>query len=71
MVPFIVVVVVYNKGHQKTRETTREIWRSEVELQSLIIAEDFILEMEYVLMSRVRVRVSVADKNKPLNLTKR
>ena len=48
MVPFIVVVVVYNKGHQKTRETTREIWRSEVELQSLIIAEDFILEMEYV-----------------------
>ena len=21
--------VVYNKGHQKSRETTREIWRSE------------------------------------------
>ena len=23
---------VYNKGHQKSRETTREIWRSEGEL---------------------------------------
>ena len=41
-VPLIVVavVVVYNKGLQKSCETTREIWRSEAELQSLIIAED-------------------------------
>ena len=23
---------VYNKGHQKSRETTREIWRSEGEM---------------------------------------
>ena len=25
-------VAVYSKGHQKSRETTREIWRSEGEL---------------------------------------
>ena len=28
---------VYNKGHQKSRETTREIWRSEGELETLFL----------------------------------
>ena len=31
---------VYNKGHQKSRETTREIWRSEGELVLFAIFRD-------------------------------
>ena len=47
---------VYNKGHQKSREITREIWRSERELYHCQNYWNFDPECEYSKHKAFRVR---------------
>ena len=56
---------VYNNGHQKSREITREIWRSERELYHCQNYWNFEPECEYSKHKAFRVRKATGTFKKP------